>query len=401
MDKEKLLRMKVFYYPHRLFMKISKLRYLRPKHNSDQIRVGFLVQLPSIWDKQVDVYNELKRRENVEVFLFAVPQYDWNTGETNNNSIDDYFIKNYPEAINLCSESDILGAFLNFKIDYLFYPRPYDHYLPAELRSYNLFKHVSCCYIPYCLSGSKVFDRMSIYNSFFDNMSIIYMDTKSQYKLMRKRYRFSVFLKKRRIEYLGYPALFKYLSLESDSQEQCITWTPRWSTDSVIGGSNFVNFAESFLQLIKNDNYKYIFRPHPLMFDELISKGVITQQYKDRFLDELKQHNVLFDVSSPIDLIFKKTAVLITDFSSIIPQFFLTGRPIIYCEGGIPLEETLKEMVDLNYYASNWDDVTNHLDSILKEKDDKKKERLAYIESNYKNMSDPVVAIVDDLIKRR
>ena len=227
------------------------------------------------------------------------------------------------------------------------------------------------------------------------------MDTKSQYKLMRKRYRFSVFLKKRRIEYLGYPALFKYLSLESDSQEQCITWTPRWSTDSVIGGSNFVNFAESFLQLIKNDNYKYIFRPHPLMFDELISKGVITQQYKDRFLDELKQHNVLFDVSSPIDLIFKKTAVLITDFSSIIPQFFLTGRPIIYCEGGIPLEETLKEMVDLNYYASNWDDVTNHLDSILKEKDDKKKERLAYIESNYKNMSDPVVAIVDDLIKRR
>lgn len=49
-----------------------------------------------------------------------------------------------------------------------------------------------------------------------------------------------------------------------------VLWTPRWSTDPYIGGSNFFNYKDIMTRLVKqNKNILFIFRPHPLMFENL------------------------------------------------------------------------------------------------------------------------------------
>ena len=163
---------------------------------------------------------------------------------------------------------------------------------------------------------------------------------------------------------------------------QTITWTPRWSVDPVIGGSNFLNYWSDFLNLIENKKFRFIFRPHPLMFDEMIKKGFIDEEFKNNFLHKLEQHNVLFDIDSPIEEIFKKTDLLITDFSTIISQFFMTNRPIIYCTAGIPLNKDYLEMMRFSYTANNWQEVLTHIQNIDGKGDAYSKNRINYIKEN-------------------
>lgn len=404
MNYESLKHKKIIYYLAkkiirfvRKLLRLPHLYYLKPKVHREILRVGFIVQLPAIWDKQIDVYNELITRDNVEVFIFAVPQYNWDSGKPE-GEVDSFFKDLYPDLIDVSKMKNIIEEFKGYKIDYLFYPRPYDHYLPTELRSETLYKFVSCCYIPYGMSGSDVFNDTNIYSPFFDNMSIIYMDSPAQYELMKNRYRISCLFGKKKVLYLGYPVLYKYLSDSYKQNETCITWTPRWSVDPKIGFSSFLDYAEDFLEFVKNINCACVFRPHPLMFDELIEKKIITLEYKEYYLKQLSKYDVLYDIKTPIDEIIKNTSILITDYSSIIAQYFLTGKPMIYCDKGMKLNRTFKEMIELNYIASNKNDLKKYLTNLMNDKDFRKDSRNKYIQNNFSNMNNPSVNIVNDLI---
>ena len=124
-----------------------------------------------------------------------------------------------------------------------------------------------------------------------------------------------------------------------------------------------LNYKDSFINFCRNLKKKIdvIFRPHPLMFDELIKKNIITQKEKDDFLYALEELNIQMDVKSPIDVILNKTDILITDFSSIILQFFLTNRPIIYCKKNIDFNESGKIIEKGMYVITTWDEVEKNV----------------------------------------
>lgn len=375
---------------------IAKCKF---KRKTGAVRVGFIVQLPSIWDKQVDIYEELKKNSAAETFMFVVPPFEWATGNVNVDYTDNYFVKKYPEAIKVYNDNSEIINLKEYDLDYLFYPRPYDHYLPKPLRSSVTFKYTKCCYIPYGLSGSDVFNDGNIYNKFFDYMAVTFMDSEYAKDLMKKCYRLSELLGIRDIEYLGYPALSKYLEYPLHSEKMCVTWTPRWSTDRVIGGSNFIKYSDDFLELTGRIHRKFIFRPHPLMFDELVAKGTITEEYKNNYLRMLEERSVQYDTVSPIDEIFKNTEVLITDYSSIIPHFLLTGRPIIYCEGGIDFNPVFSEMSKYIYVTRRWNEVEQCLENILNGNDEKLDDRMRYIQAGYHKGQNPARMIAGRLIE--
>ena len=70
-----------------------------------KVKVGFIVQMPAVWDKEVDVYNEMKKRDNIETFLLVVPPYDFANKKFNFSYENNYFIENYPEAIKAIEPS--------------------------------------------------------------------------------------------------------------------------------------------------------------------------------------------------------------------------------------------------------------------------------------------------------
>ncbi len=123
--------------------KIRKIRILydyminSPRNSSsgDRIRVGFLVQMPEIWDKQVDIYDECKHRDNIDTFLFVVPNTSLLSQTIENNYKNNYFLMKYSDAIRVFDENSNLINLKSYNLDYLFYPRPYDQHLPRKLRS--------------------------------------------------------------------------------------------------------------------------------------------------------------------------------------------------------------------------------------------------------------------------
>lgn len=384
----------------RKFIKMYKFFVLKKIKNNQlnkPYKVGFIVQLFAIWDKQIDIYEEMLKRKDIKVFMFVVPDYDFKNDKILDTYENNKFIEKYKDAIKVL---DNQGNWLNIKeynLDYIFYPRPGDDYLPKQYRSNVVSNYCRCCYIPYGLTGSDNFDDTNA--PFFDNIYCLFMDSDYQKKLIESRYPISCKYSVKQVFSLGYPVLARFLNYPRMKEIKTITWTPRWSMDSIKGGSNFLKYYNNFLKLIENKKYNYIFRPHPLMFGELTKKGYIDEKFKTIFLKKLIENNVLFDINSSIEDVFEKTDLLITDFSSIIPQFFITTRPIIYCMSGIPLNEDYLEIMKYSYTANNWEDVLKSIELIEKNKGMNIRNKIEFINKKYSTCKNSAKLIVDKIEK--
>ena len=64
------------------FKTFQKLKKLKKKQNNldKKIRIVFLLQMPEVWGKQQIVYEEMKKRDNIETIIFTIPEYDIKTG---------------------------------------------------------------------------------------------------------------------------------------------------------------------------------------------------------------------------------------------------------------------------------------------------------------------------------
>ena len=408
MNKNKIMKIKVIRFVYKLLKKtvniffrpiVKVYKFFRMKKSTApkvEYNVGFIVQLSAIWDKQIGIYEELQKRKNINTFLFVVPEYDFKNDIVMNTYDDNnYFLNKYEEAIKAIDLENGVIDLRTYDLDYLFYPRPYDYYLPECYRSSYMYKYVKCCYIPYGLTGSENFDDLGY--EFFDNIYCTFMDSDYQKELLESHYPVSSYIGAKKIFSLGYPVLSRFMDLEYSDEVQTIAWTPRWSMDAILGGSNFLRYCDDFIELVKTSNYKYIFRPHPMMFDELIKKNIIDESYKYDYLRKLEENGVIYDIVSPIEELFDNTDLLITDYSSIIPQFFVSNKPIIYCEGGIPLNKDYEEIVGFSYRADSWDNVMKNLESICKLGDIRSNERKIYIEKTYSKCRKSAKLIADKL----
>lgn len=380
----------------------SYIRYRSYIHNrkkdiNTRIKVGFLAQAPASWDKQSDIYEEMKSRPEFQVYLFVIPNCS-----IKNFIIDDftynnnYFIKNYPEAIKYFKSNGQYIDLNSYQLDYVFYQTPYESYLPKSLRSERLMRYIKCCYIPYGYTASDNFNSGNVYSSFFDRIYFIFMDSLYMQKLLRKRCFLNLIIGLQKVEYLGYPSLKRYLDMGETLSNLNITWTPRWSNEKKIGGSCFLKYKNDFMNLCKtNNNHKYIFRPHPLMFDELERKNLMSHSDISEYCKSLDDLSVISDITTPINLILEKTDILITDFSTIIGTFFLTGRPIIYCYNGIDFNEPYRDMAQFMYIAKNWNEVLGYLDQLEKGNDYLREGRLEFIKNRFDFDRDAAKRIVD------
>ena len=373
------------------------LKQLNKKHTDDEkIRVGFIAQMPEIWDKEEPVFEQMRRNQLFQVSLIVVPAYDMINKKVGTDYEGNYFIKNY--------ESNVIKAYNNGrwiditnKFDYLFYQRPYDHYLPAVLQSAVTVKHAKCCYIPYGFSGSNVFDAGNTNKSFFRNMYFSFLESDHMVELLKAQFPYTV--KLHHIENLGYPALAPYYCINPTNKVSTILWTPRWSFDIRIGGSTFIENRDLLFELRKEGiGEKLVFRPHPLLLGELISKKIMTEEEVDKYLYDMNNNGIIYDKGRPIYNAFIDADVLITDYSSVIIQYFLTGRPIIYCESGIELNDEFNMLKEGFYTAHNKAEVMLFIETLKRGEDPLAEKRREIKEKRLRNHSRSAELIVDRIL---
>lgn len=370
-----------------------------------KIRIAFIVQMPEIWDKIKPVYEELNNR-NIETVLIIVPQFDFKE-----KKIREYYGKelDYFSGIsyNYIKAFDN-GNWINIdfsKFNYVFYQRPYDGYLPQHLRSNIVFQTSKICYIPYCLwVFSLEYTADASNREFFENVFISFVETLEGKEYLQKHINFlDVFYIKNRIRhfyYYGYPQFqnIEVLPPKSLNTGMRILWTPRW-TNGYAGGSNFLEYKDRIFDLNYNNN-SIIIRPHPLMFDNFIEKKMISKREVEEYKKRLLNQNIYFDNNPLIEDTFKEIDLLITDISSVMMPYYLSGKPMIFCNHPeIEMCQMYRDLLPTMYVANNWEDVITIIERLRIEGDYMYEKRVETIKTYFTNFSRTSERIVDKLIE--
>ena len=361
---------------------IEKVR--RKKKADKEIRVAFIVQMAEIWDKESPIYDAMKEDAIFEVDLIVVPPYNLESKSVEREfDKNNYFINHYPKCIQAIN-NNVWISLEDMGYDYVFVQRPYDQCLPVGFRSSDIVRFAKLCYVPYGYGGADVFNAMNTNKFFFRNVYFAFLESEYMAKKLLRQFRTKREKENHKIFNCGYPALEPYFLYPRVEKYKTFTWTPRWSFDPVIGGSNFLNYKDTFISIVKkHPELKFVFRPHPLMFGEILSKGLMTDDEISEYLLLLDSLSVKYDKDLPLEESLKRTDVLITDFSSIIIQFYLTGRPIIYCESCIEMNEIFQKMKKGMYIVNDVNDFINEVDKLSDNNDCLKKERVKIIRSDF------------------
>ena len=368
---------------------IKKKKIFKEKRRKvDQIKVGFVVQMPEIWDKEAPLFEAMLSDKRFDAYLIIVPHYD-----LANSRLDQYgeerayFVEKYPMS-QIVLMNDLDDMVIDDSYDYIFYQRCWEIYIPDQLRCKNVINHAITCYIPYCYHGAP--EPMSYYRTdFFRYLCKFYCCSVDQYEQVKNIDRLSC-------DYLGYPVIDSVKYEPNAHSTINILWTPRWTDSPEVGGTSFNRNRDAILSISElYSNVKLVLRPHPLTFENAIKQGWMTEPEIEEYKKRVITSGASFDKNKIIEDTFVDTDILITDFSSSIITYFLSGRPIIYCaDYNFVMIDTFRDIIQSTYIARNWNETLKILNDLINGHDPKYDERRKIIEKIKKTGSS-----VDDIMR--
>lgn len=356
------------------FIKLKRLKKQRKKSDG-KICVVFLLQMPEVWEKQKSIYFEMRKHERIRPLILAIPQYDIQTEMWDKSDNEAYrFAKQ--EGLSEIVRADINGSLIDLKTlepDYVFYQRPYEAYLPEIYRSKNVLNYARTCYVPYAVFATLAGEMVMEYErGFARNIYMNFVANDEIEHLLKKKFFLTYRFHMRKIKYLGIPILENILKSQLPQNQNKnwkewghtenklkIMWTPRWTTDTKLGGSHFFDYYKQINWFAQNNkDFFILFRPHPMAFANYIKQGLMTEA-------EVKSLQEQYEISPNLAMDNKKeyvdtfwgSDVLITDISSMLLEYFITGKPIIFCGTNMKLNSMFKQVVDSTYQCNTWEEI--------------------------------------------
>lgn len=335
------------------------------KNFTEIIKVAFIVQMPEIWNKQNTIYESMKNDFRFDVWLVIVPSYNFEK-----QSLGEYGSE-LRYFVDCCNNSKYICAYNNnewvdisiYGFQYVFYQRPYNHYLPPLLQSHFVKDFSKICYIPYATPELK--DTVIYPSDFFSDIYLGFMEDSSACQINNKKYGSC---NADRFVDVGYPVFESCFSKKHSCLYSNVMWTPRWNYDPIIGGSHFFEYCSHFM-LYDWTGGSFKVRPHPMMWENFLKIGKITMEGIEDIKKEWNKHDIKIDMKEDIVDSFTSTDILISDRSSVIPMFFMTGKPIIYCEKVDEYGELFKSILPGLYTVNSWEELKEKLDMLLNKED--------------------------------
>ncbi len=359
----------------------------KKKHKA--ARIVFLIIFPESWNSLKSIYEETKNRSDIETFVIAAPRdmskynADADISTIPNDSFD-FFVQNNIDVIKANAENtwfDIQAI----NPDYVIYTRPYNPYYAEQYRSYNVCRYAKVIYIPYAYSMLE--DGLTVLpEEFMLSAHRVYLANRSRKEecdLWYPRYNRE---SKNRFQYLGFPR-FDLLAQDADRAAESkftIAWLPRWTTGDGYKhnkGSNFLNYYNDFLKYAEeNPDANIIFRPHPSMFANFLERGIMSEKELEEFKYRCsKCENFHIDQKKDYMDTIRSANVLVADYTSLIAEFFMTGKPIIYCDNAEGLNEEGNSICNNLYNAASFTEIVKLLEKIKNGYDEKKDLRISII----------------------
>lgn len=353
------------------------------------VRVGFIAQMPEVWDKQMGLFQTMLEDPRFEPGVLYVKPYDIVRQKiTDDGSRDRDFY------VSACGAEHVTDWFGDEtpdldQYDYLFYDRPYNHYLPEALQTTRAVSHARLCMINY---GADDWEMPFLYTDFAMGIRLWFASNTHESVIHQ-----AVFGRSRyhRVFDVGYPAFDLYHALDSVPGKNRILWTPRWSYDAEVGGSHFFEYVHQMIDFAKTHPVTLVMRPHPLMFDNLVSKGLMTEEEVRALKQRCAEAGIRFDANRVVADTFRETDILVSDYSSILGLFMATGKPVIYCPSGIPLNDECRQLTDAMYPAESWEALEQALNQLIAGEDPMKEKRRQAVSRTVLKKQHAAAAIAD------
>ena len=359
------------------------------KSNHSKIRIAFIADMPELWDKSELLFEELIKRDDFEIELFVSPSYNEKLQIPEEYGYEwEYFSKRYPDYCRSIFKEN--GEFIDlttYDFDYIFYGDPYMGHFPHLYRCYHLVQsNAKLCYIPYGFYGAKFgYDLMATNTDFFKNMYFVFADCDDVADILEGLLPKTTKNGLQHIMRIGYPTLSKFIT--DESYRQCnykeVLWTPRWSYAELGGGSHFLEYKDQILEIPERySNFHLTLRPHPMLMANIVQSGLQTQEQMDAYKARIKEVGADLDQHSDVNAAIKTTDIFITDYSSLIINFFMTGKPIIYCPMNDGYGAIYTKMLEGIYLAHSYEEVDHYLRELHNENDYLKETREKILNSS-------------------
>ena len=410
MNLEKLENVKALYYPYKAMKKITyglvnyghyigSLYYIKKNRrlvkkkidSKDVLNVIFVIQYIPGWNKLEPIYWKMKKDKSFNPIILCVPLNIQNHKliEKNKNDIYDYFLEHGYEAINAINVDGSWVELKQFNPDYVFHSRPYNSFMPECYTSGRIVKYALICNVLYGASVTTDMRTVTINKNYFRDVYCYFAVDKGECEFFRKRFWLGFFWGITKCFPFGAIGLEQILNAKSEKRyddfRKTIIWAPRWSTDEQVGGSNFFNYKDIILDFAKeNQDVLFIIRPHPLMFNNFIKTGEMTKGEVKEFKKYCElERNIILNEDEEYTDTFWASDLLISDVSSIVPEYFVTEKPVIYCHSSINFnyEDYAEKMIHSCYEAHNSEELKKYICEFLDGIDKKLYERKNYLNS--------------------
>lgn len=368
--------------------KIEKVIKAKNKENKNRkIKVAFIVIDPFTWSKLKSLYSEFQKRENVELYLICVPTMPF--GEK--SATYEYFKSNGYDCINAAIGENEWFDLKSLKPDYVIYAEPYNCYLPPPYKSCTTSKYSKLCAFGYGVTISEEFLKIRP-RDFYRDVYAFYATSADERDYNAAQFEYGHKKGVQFSKYLGFTAFSDFMNgLRADAPAWDFSensfravWTPRWTTDESIGGSNFFRYKDVlFSYADSHSDVDILFRPHPMALDNFIHTGQMTEAEVGAFREKCKtEKNISLDSEREYSSTFWHSDVLIGDVSSILVEYFITRKPIIFCRTENACFHFLpffEKILDSCYVVNNAQELTAALDKLKSGDDELKPRREALI----------------------
>lgn len=242
----------------------------------------------------------------------------------------------YEELGNECVEAfdreGMRGIELSkFSPDIIFYQAPGS--ILEEQGLQNASKYALCCYIPYSI---ETFEMLWIHRLpyFHELLYLQVAPTEVDANYIKKR--MPLWRRSGAIVGLGHTIFDEYIKDEPDAglSSSFVIYAPHFSfkcdkVDRPIVISTFLETGKPILSYAqKHPEIKWLFKPHPRLRRELEECDVWSKNEIDEYFSAWERIGISCYEGNYIRL-FKQSKALITDCSSFLVEYALTGNPII------------------------------------------------------------------------
>lgn len=374
------------YYSEQMKALKKNVKAIEAREKKAQINMVFVIQQPETWNSLKSVFEAAEKSDEVQPLIWCVPKklpdLSVNSETVIKNEAYEYFSSFGEKVINAYdAQKQEWKELESYKPDYVFYARPYNAELPEIYMSKSVSRYAKVCLIPYgyTLLEDTIVEEIAYNRDFLFSTYKVFVPNESTLKMCQRK--FVAVRKQKKFLYMGYPRFdmigqetepFPW-KMEREKTKLRIAWTPRWVdvNETANRGSNYLNYIDCFIEFMKeNPDVELVIRPHPLMFDRYIEAGIMKEDEVKGLKENIKMsNNISFDPNKDYMPLFASADILISDFTSLLIEFFVTKKPIIYCDNADSFNEEARSMDAVLYHAGSWKDIERIIKKIEKNED--------------------------------